>query len=118
MATLGDPLADLGLLGLYWHIRPIEGGGSAAPSAVRPAAGYPVVRRARRRLRAPAAAAASRTSAGTVAFAAYKLAVILEGIHYRYLQGETVGDGFDRIGAARRRRSPTQGLAQLAEAAS
>ena len=32
------------------------------------------------------------------AFAAYKLAVILEGIHYRYRAGETVGDGFDRIG--------------------
>ena len=28
----------------------------------------------------------------------FKLAVILEGIHYRYLQGQTVGDGFDRIG--------------------
>ena len=27
-----------------------------------------------------------------------KLAAILEGIHFRYLQGQTVGPGFDRIG--------------------
>ena len=29
-----------------------------------------------------------------------KLAVILEGIHYRFLQGQTVGAGFDTIGEA------------------
>ena len=29
----------------------------------------------------------------------FKLAVILEGIHFRYLQGQTVGEGFDQIGA-------------------
>ena len=34
-----------------------------------------------------------------VAFAYFKLAVILEGIHARYTQGLTVGAGFDRIGA-------------------
>jgi aminoglycoside phosphotransferase (APT) family kinase protein len=32
--------------------------------------------------------------------AAFKLTAILEGIHYRYLQGQTVGPGFDQIGAA------------------
>jgi len=32
------------------------------------------------------------------AFAAYKLAVILEGIHYRFQAGDTVGEGFDSIG--------------------
>jgi aminoglycoside phosphotransferase (APT) family kinase protein len=30
--------------------------------------------------------------------AAFKLAVISEGIHYRFTQGLTVGAGFDRIG--------------------
>ena len=30
--------------------------------------------------------------------AAFKLAAILEGIHYRHLHGQTVGGGFDRIG--------------------
>ena len=33
-----------------------------------------------------------------MALAYFKLAVILEGIHYRYLKGQTVGEGFDRIG--------------------
>jgi aminoglycoside phosphotransferase (APT) family kinase protein len=32
--------------------------------------------------------------------ASFKLAVILEGIHYRYTQGQTVGEGFDSVGAA------------------
>ena len=33
------------------------------------------------------------------ALAAYKLAIILEGIHARFLMGKTVGDGFDHIGS-------------------
>ena len=33
-----------------------------------------------------------------LALAYFKLAVILEGIHYRHLKGQTVGEGFDRIG--------------------
>jgi aminoglycoside phosphotransferase (APT) family kinase protein len=33
-----------------------------------------------------------------VGFAAFKLAVILEGVHYRYVQGQTVGEGFETIG--------------------
>ena len=28
----------------------------------------------------------------------FKLAVILEGIHYRYTHGQTVGVGFDTVG--------------------
>ncbi len=32
--------------------------------------------------------------------ASFKLAVILEGIHFRYTQGQTVGEGFDSVGAA------------------
>ena len=33
-----------------------------------------------------------------IAFGYYKLAVISEGIHYRYLQGKTVGEGFSQMG--------------------
>ncbi len=33
-----------------------------------------------------------------VAFGWFKLAVIAEGIHARYLQGKTVGDGFSSVG--------------------
>jgi aminoglycoside phosphotransferase (APT) family kinase protein len=34
-----------------------------------------------------------------VGFAFFKLAVILEGIYFRFSQGQTVGTGFDQIGA-------------------
>lgn len=112
MATLGDSAVDLGMLGLYWHIRRIEGGGSVAPSAVDPAAGYPefdeLVDAYSARL------GSSVPDLGWYrAFAAYKLAVILEGIHFRFLGGDTVGDGFDRIGALVAPLAD-EGLAQLA----
>ena len=34
-----------------------------------------------------------------IALACFKLAVILEGIHYRHLHGQTVGAGYERVGA-------------------
>jgi aminoglycoside phosphotransferase (APT) family kinase protein len=34
-----------------------------------------------------------------LALAYFKLGVILEGIHYRYTQGKTVGAGFEQVGA-------------------
>ncbi|QTX05994.1 phosphotransferase family protein [Agromyces archimandritae] len=97
MATLGDPLVDLGMLGLYWNIADIPGGASVAASSVDPAAGYPVFDEL---VDAYAARAGIRTPdlGWYRAFAAYKLAVILEGIHVRFRAGETVGAGFDRIG--------------------
>ncbi|MGP6178399.1 phosphotransferase family protein [Microbacterium sp. A196] len=97
MATLGDPLVDLGIFALYWDLADLPGGGSAVPSAVDQNAGYPSF---------DELADAYAAHAGIVlpslnwyrAFAAYKLAVILEGIHYRYRAGDTVGDGFERMG--------------------
>jgi aminoglycoside phosphotransferase (APT) family kinase protein len=35
-----------------------------------------------------------------VGFGYFKLAVVAEGIHQRFLQGKTVGTGFDQFGAA------------------
>jgi hypothetical protein len=32
--------------------------------------------------------------------AAYKLAIIVEGIHARFLMGKTLGEGFDTMGEA------------------
>ena len=98
MATLGDPLVDLGMLALYWDIGALpDAATSAAPSAVDPDAGYPA---------AAELVEAYAAHAGIPvpdlrwyrAFAAFKLAVILEGIHYRYRAGDTVGDGYERIG--------------------
>ncbi|WP_396452764.1 phosphotransferase family protein [Leucobacter aridicollis] len=96
MATLGDPLVDLGIFALYWEIGNLPSGG-AISSAVDPAAGYPTFEEL-----ADYYAAQSGMTLPDLrwyrAFAAYKLAVILEGIHYRYQAGDTVGEGFDRIG--------------------
>lgn len=96
MATLGDPLADLGLFVLYMRRvggedDPISGGALTAP-------GFPPVERLVERY-------AERTGADVsgldwyVALASFKLAVVLEGIHVRFTRGGTVGAGFERIGA-------------------
>lgn len=99
MATLGDPLADVGLLLTYSGA--LGGGPNPISEAMSPALGWPT------------GAAIVRAYADDVglddddlaaltwctAFAHLKLAVICEGIHYRFTQGKTVGEGFDRIGA-------------------
>jgi aminoglycoside phosphotransferase (APT) family kinase protein len=106
MSTLGDPLSDVALMLVYTR-RPL-----LAP-AIAPAdvAGHPtqaeiVDRYARRSGRDLS------TLDWYIAFAAFKLAVILEGVHYRFVQGQTVGEGFDTVGAL---VAPlvAQGLAQL-----
>ena len=98
MATIGDSFTDLGLLGLYWDIRSISAGAAAvAASAVDQEAGYPSFAEM---LDAYAAARGIPVPelSWYLAFAAYKLAIILEGIHFRFRAGETVGPGFDTIG--------------------
>lgn len=98
MATLGDPFVDLGIFALYWDIASLPGGSAAVASAVDPDAGYPSFDEL-------VEAYAQRAGGGIPdlswyrAFAAYKLAVILEGINFRYRAGETVGEGFERMGA-------------------
>jgi aminoglycoside phosphotransferase (APT) family kinase protein len=95
MATIGDPLADIGLLLVYWDgltdvDNPITTGMGAR-------AGFPPGDHL-------AARYASRSGSDVshldwyVALGCFKVAVILEGIHYRYVHGQTVGTGFDRVG--------------------
>ncbi|MEU4803797.1 phosphotransferase family protein [Actinosynnema sp. NPDC023587] len=95
MATLGDPLADLGLLCLYWTgpgpaDDPITGTAAALPGF---ATTDELVERYARRSGADVSGLGWYT-----AFACFKLAVIVEGIHFRHTTGKTVGAGFDRIG--------------------
>ena len=116
MATLGDPLADLGLTLVYWTDPGEEGWLDPSADAEGPqgpqgpqgpglqtdgttspgfltraqfAAGY--ARRTGRDI--------SRIGY-YVAFGYFKLAVVLEGIHTRYLKQQTVGEGFEREGQA------------------
>jgi aminoglycoside phosphotransferase (APT) family kinase protein len=99
MATLGDSLTDLGLLGLYWNINSL---GSelqgAVPSAVDIAAGYPAFEELVDEYSETAGVIVPELP-WYLGLAAFKLAVILEGIHFRYQAGQTVGAGFDQIGA-------------------
>ncbi|MGH8880843.1 MAG: phosphotransferase family protein, partial [Stackebrandtia sp.] len=96
MSTIGDPLADLGLLRVYWDGLGEVPGGPVA-DAVNPRAGFPASDVLIERY-----AARSDLDLSALdwyeAFAYYKLAVILEGIHYRYIHGRTVGGGFDQVG--------------------
>jgi len=94
MSTLGDPLADLGLLMVYWRDaddrsgRPGLGGVNGFPSRKEVVA------------RCSAKSGRSVDDLGFhTALGYYKLAIITEGIHARFLKGQTVGEGFGGIGA-------------------
>ncbi|MDV7243319.1 MULTISPECIES: phosphotransferase family protein [Rhodococcus] len=92
MATLGDPLTDLALMLTYHRLGDVLG--SAATADASSASGF----LAESDIIARYAAGSDRdlTRFGFyLGLAAFKLAAILEGIHYRYLRGQTVGDGFD-----------------------
>jgi aminoglycoside phosphotransferase (APT) family kinase protein len=94
MATLGDPLADLSLMLMYGRVSQTEVAGEV--SDVTLAAGYPEEEELVRRY-----AESTGRDVSYLGFylglAAYKLAAILEGIHYRHIHGQTVGPGFDGL---------------------
>jgi aminoglycoside phosphotransferase (APT) family kinase protein len=96
MSTLGDPLADLGLFLLYW--------GSAAAQDV--ATGQPMGTRpgflTRDEVVDRYASVAHRNVEDLdwyLVFAAFKLAVIMEGINARIRMGKTLGEGFTESNA-------------------
>ncbi|MFJ2772293.1 phosphotransferase family protein [Streptomyces sp. NPDC087300] len=94
MSTLGDPLTDLGLLAMYSAKLEVP---DSPVSTTAGAPGHPDPAELIERY-----ATRSGRDVGAIswytAFAWFKLAVILEGIHYRFTLGQTVGAGFDRIG--------------------
>ncbi|MEU3367359.1 phosphotransferase family protein [Streptomyces pseudogriseolus] len=94
MSTLGDPLTDLGLLVMYSS--PL-GMPDSPVSTTAEAPGHPAPAELIERYAARSGRDVTAVSWYT-AFAWFKLAVILEGIHYRYTLGQTVGAGFGRIG--------------------
>lgn len=98
MATLGDSLTDLGLLGLYWNINNLEDvPHGAVPSSVSAEDGYPSFEELVDEYSETAGVSVPELP-WYLALAAFKLAVILEGIHFRYQAGQTVGPGFNQIG--------------------
>jgi aminoglycoside phosphotransferase (APT) family kinase protein len=97
MATLGDPLADLGLMLVYWD--PLCGPVLPDGHAISANDGFPSVDEMAR-----AYATASGRDLDHINFyralGYFKLAIIAEGIHNRFLAGLTVGSGFDTVGGA------------------
>jgi aminoglycoside phosphotransferase (APT) family kinase protein len=96
MSTLGDPLSDVALMLVYAGL-PLEvrDGRGVVPLAI---PGHPSISE----ISARYAELSGRDVSDLhwyIGFAAFKLAVILEGVHYRYVQGQTVGAGFDTIGS-------------------
>ena len=91
LSTIGDPLADLGLLLTYTEVADQVLGTGSPPGlldATQTLARY---------------AGATTLDLGDIdwytAFGVFKLAVILEGVHARYLAGATVGEGFATMGS-------------------
>jgi aminoglycoside phosphotransferase (APT) family kinase protein len=98
MSTLGDPLSDLALLLLYAD-QPMlhDDGPSGISSAISSVPGYPaadeiVARYAEKSGRDVSDLRWYR------AFASFKLAVVLEGVYFRFQHGATLGPGFEGIG--------------------
>jgi aminoglycoside phosphotransferase (APT) family kinase protein len=96
MATLGDPLCDLGLLPVY--AAPAPGVAGVVSDGMGPHNGFPSMEALIRRYADRSGLDVSNLSWYT-ALGYYKLAVICEGIHYRYATGQTVGSGFAQIGS-------------------
>lgn len=99
MSTIGDPLADLGLTLCYWpqqdDVSEFRDSFGAITATAAP--GFPTREEVIERY--------ARESGRDVskiyyywAFGFFKLAVVLEGIHARFLKGKTLGEGFDTIG--------------------
>jgi aminoglycoside phosphotransferase (APT) family kinase protein len=93
LCTLGDPLADVGYLGIYWRDPGQAATGAADPSGIE---GFPYYRELVERY-------ASRTGRDVSdieyyrAFSAYRLAVIGEGVYARYLHGAMADQAPDLV---------------------
>lgn len=105
MATLGDPLADLGLTMVYWADPDDEPWIDPSVAAEAPGLRTDATTSPGFSTRAQFAAGYARRTGRDisrigyyVAFGYFKLAVVLEGIHARYLQRQTVGEGFEHEG--------------------
>ena len=97
ICTLGDPLADVGLLMVYWN----EKGDANSALGVTPTAcdGFPTRAELRERYAARSGRDVSQLDF-YIAFGYWKLACILEGVFSRYAGGAGGGDrsGFEGMG--------------------
>lgn len=99
MCTQGDPLADLGLLMVYWS-DPTD-----STELVRAMTFTPLTQQPGFMTRAELVRAYDATNDRDLSrldwytcLGFYKLAIVAEGIHARFLMGQTVGEGFELMG--------------------
>jgi aminoglycoside phosphotransferase (APT) family kinase protein len=95
MATLGDPLTDVALMLVYGRLGSLDASVSDSSSAPGFLSETETVE-----LYADRSGRDLSAMGFYLGLASFKLAVILEGIHFRHTQGQTVGEGFDSVGAA------------------
>jgi aminoglycoside phosphotransferase (APT) family kinase protein len=94
LSTLGDPLADVGLIGVYWGDRNAPAGSHQLTARVTLEPGFPSRIEVFRRY----AERSGRDISALpwyLAFGYFKLAVIATGIAARHQAGGMIGEGFD-----------------------
>ncbi|MCF8588649.1 phosphotransferase family protein [Gordonia liuliyuniae] len=94
LSTIGDSLTDLALMLIYGRLAQVTPG---AVTDATEAAGYLTEQEIIERY----AAGSDRDLSDLgfyIALGCFKLAGIVEGIHYRFVNGQTVGDGFAQLG--------------------
>jgi len=99
LSTLGDPLADLATWLTYYTGRDDAGTPMIVGAGVPALPGFPSAEEIARRY----AAATGRDVSDLAyyrAFSDFRLAVIAEGVHARYVAGIASGKGYDRAGAS------------------
>jgi aminoglycoside phosphotransferase (APT) family kinase protein len=99
MSTLGDPLADLGLTLSYWADTADAADAGTVGATITSLPGF----WSRAAFAARYAELTGRDVSAIgyyIAFGYFKLAIVLEGIHARFLAHQTVGAGFEREGPA------------------
>jgi len=99
MATLGDPLTDLGWL-MAFSDQPVDLRGNPVSPMFAQEHGFLSQAQLAQRYAARVPAATMDDIAWYVALAYYKLAMAFEATHARYLLGMTVGEEFDHMGDA------------------
>ena len=112
LCTLGDPLADVGMLLVYWGEEGDRSMPLMEPATIAP--GLPDPRRGLGAATPSARAATSREIDYYVALGLWKLAIILEGVYARYAAGQ-YGQADDGVRPSSRTRSC--GLAEAADEA-
>jgi aminoglycoside phosphotransferase (APT) family kinase protein len=95
MSTLGDPLMDLAVLFAYAQEAACSPHGN--PDAASTAPGFPSPSELAE-IYARRSGWPSDSFGFYLGLAYFKITGILEGIHFRYTIGRTVGDGFDAVG--------------------